>query len=263
MSSAVSTVAAVNAAAGETRMPFDPLAEEDDGGKKMPAITTTVAKIPGLSSPSSSPTKPPPEGIGNYIAVRIGRCVAAPTTAAMGGNAQQFLQGVETDMAMMPPPLVTATAATATNPSYGTVTQDGVPQEDIPDERKGDSLSDSSESPNNPGSTMYEDKPLPTQYMLDQEWGIHRILGILDIGKRVELICKQCRDVGFNYGKKTTKSANYLRAVHEVGELPQDTVDRLNASGFLFTEQGEIKCCSSYLSLSSTDTDSTHFLRLS
>jgi hypothetical protein len=93
-------------------MPFDPLAEEDDGDKKMPAITT-VAKSPGPSSSSSSPKKPPPEGIGNYIAVRIGRCVAASSSSAgMGGgddnvitiksaifldwdNARQFLQGVE------------------------------------------------------------------------------------------------------------------------------------------------------------------------
>jgi hypothetical protein len=142
MPSAVSTVAAVNAAAVSTMMPFDPLAEED-GDKKMPAITTTVAKSPGPSSPLSSPTKPPPEGIGNYIAVRIGRCVAAPTTAGgLGGgddivitiksaifldwdNAQQFLQGVETDMARMPPPLppLVATAAATTNPGYEEMAQ--------------------------------------------------------------------------------------------------------------------------------------------
>lgn len=133
MPSAVSTVAAVDATAGETMMPFEPLAGEDDGDKKRPAITT-VAKSPGPSSPSSSPKKPPPEGIGNYIAVRIGRCVAASsTTSGMGGdgdnvitiksaifldwdNAQQFLhQGVEDANAFMPPPLPPLVAAAATN----------------------------------------------------------------------------------------------------------------------------------------------------
>ena len=132
MPSAVSiTVAAVDATAGETMMPFDHLVEDDDGDKKMPAITTVPAKSPGPSSPSSSPKKPPPEGIGNYIAVRIGRCVAASSSSAgMGGgddnvitiksaifldwdNAQQFLQAVEDANAFMPPPLPPLVAAAA------------------------------------------------------------------------------------------------------------------------------------------------------
>lgn len=104
-------------------MPLDPLVDADDGDKKMPAITTLLP-----------PTKPPPEGVGNYIAVRIGRCVAA-SSAAMGSgddivvtiksaifldwdNAQQFLQGVEDASALMPPllPSLVAAAAATNNP---------------------------------------------------------------------------------------------------------------------------------------------------
>lgn len=128
MPSAVSMKVTVVDAA--VTMPFDPLVDEDDGDKKMPAITTLPAKSPSsLTSPS--PKKPPSEGVGNYIAVRIGRCVAA-SSAGMGGgdenvvtiksaifldwdNAQQFLQLVEGANALVPPPLPPLVAAAATN----------------------------------------------------------------------------------------------------------------------------------------------------
>ena len=92
-------------------------------------------------------------------------------------------------------------------------------------------------------SRRYNGRALPTNEMLDYKWGIDRILNILEICNRVDLICEQCLAFGFNFGVETIVSANYLREVFNVGRLPPDTDVRLRAAGFLFTEQGEIMCC--------------------
>ena len=92
-------------------------------------------------------------------------------------------------------------------------------------------------------SIMFEGRPFPTQFMIDQEWSIEQILSHSEFPVRVAMVCEQCDTVGFNHGEETITSANYFRDLHKLNRLPSDSLASLENSGFLFSEKGEMKSC--------------------
>ena len=91
---------------------------------------------------------------------------------------------------------------------------------------------------------MYEGFAFPTQFMIDQKWSSERILSHPEFGVREAMIKEQCRTVGFNFGIETINTAKFIRALYELNGLPSDILASFEESGFLFSEEGEMKSCS-------------------
>lgn len=90
---------------------------------------------------------------------------------------------------------------------------------------------------------MYESYPFPSQKMIDQGWSSERILSHPEYDVREAKILEQCRSCGFTFGVETKTTSYYLRALYKCASLPSDIIDRLKASGFLFSEEGECIGC--------------------
>jgi len=93
---------------------------------------------------------------------------------------------------------------------------------------------------------MFEGREFPPLYMIEKNYSIERITGHPEFSNRVDLICEQCSKHGINFGVETLITARYIRAVYEEGMLSKAIEDRLRSNGFLFSDEGEIKCCMSY-----------------
>lgn len=91
---------------------------------------------------------------------------------------------------------------------------------------------------------VYDGNAFPTPDMIDQKWTVARILGHPEFDVRLATIREQTRNYGYTFGVAVKTTAKYIRVLHACNRLPDDIRDGLVASGFLFSEEGEMKSCS-------------------